>query len=100
MYKEVSEYRQFVNNLPEKIKKSTFKISGIIAKSGISKASFYKKMKNNTFSLEEVERISRLLYIEEEIQKELERAKKDVEKGRVVPVEDFFAELYKKFNFK
>lgn len=100
MYKEVSEYRQFVNNLPDKIKKSTFKISGIIAKSGVSKATFYKKMKNNSFSLEEVERISRLLYIEEEIQKELKRAIKDVEKGRVVPVKDFFAELYGKFNFK
>ncbi len=98
MYKEVSEYRQFVNNLPEKIKKSTFKISGIIAKSGISKASFYKKMKNNTFSLEEVERISRLLYIEEEIQKEIQKGLEDIKHGRVMTLEESFKELKQKLK--
>ena len=83
MYAEVQNYRQFLSNLPNKIKKSSFKASGIIKKTGIPKASFYQKMKNNSFTLIEVEKISHLLYLEEELDQRLAAGLEDIKKGRV-----------------
>ena len=83
MYSEVQNYRQFLSNLPNKIKKSSFKASGIIKKTGIPKASFYQKMKNNSFTLIEVEKISHLLYLEEELDQRLAVGLEDIKKGRV-----------------
>lgn len=93
MYSEVRNYRQFITELPKKIKKSSFKASGIIKKTGIPKASFYQKLKNNTFTLMEVEKIGQLLYLEEELDKRLEIGLDDIRKGKVHSEKEVIEEL-------
>lgn len=93
MYIEVQNYRQFLNDLPNKIKKSSFKASGIIKKTGIPKASFYQKLKNNSFSLKEVEMIGQLLFLEEELDQKLRVGLDDIKKGRVHSSDQVIEEL-------
>lgn len=93
MYIEVQNYRQFLNDLPNKIKKSSFKASGIIKKTGIPKASFYQKLKNNSFSLKEVEMIGQLLFLEEELDQKLRVGLDDIKKGRVHSSDEVIEEL-------
>ena len=82
MYPVVQDFRKYVNELPSLIKKSSFKTSGIIKKTGIPKASFYEKLKSGKFSLMEIEKISKVLFMEEEIDRVLRLSEKDIQAGR------------------
>lgn len=93
MYSEVQNYRLFINDLPNRIKKSSFKASGIIKKTGIPKASFYQKLKKNSFSLNEVEKIGQLLYLEEELDQKLAVGIQDIQKGSVYSEEKVLEQL-------
>lgn len=93
MHIEVQNYRLFIDNLPERIKKSAFKTAGIIEKTGIPKASFYHKMKNNRFSLSEVEKISQLLYLEEQLDQKLAKGLEDLRQGKTHAGDKVLAEI-------
>ena len=83
MYPEVSNYRKFVASLPSRIKESSFKPSKLIEKTGISKATFYKKLKTNSFSIDEVEKISKVLFVEALIDAGIRKGEQDIAAGRV-----------------
>lgn len=95
MYTEVLNYRLFLNSLPKKIKKSSFKANKIIEKTGMSKASFYKKLKSKNFNIDEVEKISKVLYIEEMINAELSRSMKESEEGKTMTERESQSRLQK-----
>lgn len=79
MYTIVSDYRQFIEELPKRIKKSSFKPIKLIEKTGIPKASFYKKLKENNFTISEVEKISRVLYTEDLIDAQIKASEDDIQ---------------------
>jgi len=99
MHKIVSEYKLFVEELPNRIKKSSFKTSTIIEKTGISKASFYKKIQSNNFTRVEVEKISNVLYIEDLIHEGVRKSEEDIAAGRIIEnPKQAIADLIKKIE--
>ena len=86
MHIVVQDFRKYVDELPSLIKKSSFKSSGIISKTGIPKASFYEKLKSGKFTLLEIEKISKVLFMEQEIDRVLRLSEKDIKAGRLKEV--------------
>lgn len=98
MYKEVLFYRHFVDNLPSRIKKSNFKASKFVTKTGISKASFYKKLRENSFNLKEVEQIAKVLYAEEMIDEKIRQSEADIAAGRTLSASESAQQILQKLN--
>ncbi len=94
----VQEYRTFINALPERIKKSSIKTNAIIDKTGIPRATFYNKLKNNSFTLDEVEQISQILAIEDYIDTQIAKGKADIKAGRTVNAKEALNSLRKQFK--
>lgn len=84
MHSEVLKYRQYTEDLPNRIKNSVFKTATIIEKTGIPKASFYKKLKLNNFTQNEVEKISKVLYVEDLINEGIRKGEEDIAAGRII----------------
>ena len=93
MEKIVQDYRQYYNSIPRRIKKSSIKTATIMKKIGMPKATFYKKLKANSFDIKEVELITKLLAVEEYIDSQIKEGLKDIEEGRITPAKDVINEL-------
>jgi len=65
MIQLVSEYSNYLKELPKLIKESPYKPAYIIEKLQISKATYYRKLKDNSFSVEEVEKLTKILFPKE-----------------------------------
>ncbi len=98
MYPEVLNYRKFVASLPNRIRNSSFKSLKLIEKTGISKATFYKKLKTNSFSIDEVEKISKVLYVEELIDANIRKGEQDIAEGRIYEGKEVLEKLRKQLQ--
>jgi len=83
----VLNYKNLLENIHRYIEESKFKKEFIIDELGISRATFYNKLKKQSFSVSEMIKLSSLLFPEDvkaiEIKEALERSRKDSEAGRV-----------------
>ena len=84
----ISNYENFILNLPKKIKNSKFKSDIFILELGLAKATFYRKLKENRFDLQEIKKIDEILQLESEIDARLEKSENSIKKGRLVKRED------------
>ena len=82
------DMRILLDSLPAKIKKSNFKPQAIIKMTGMPSATFYKRMKTKTFTLEEAEKVLKILNFEKKIEDEINAGYDDLEKGRVQTIEE------------
>ncbi|MDA8658527.1 hypothetical protein N9L61_05755, partial [Flavobacteriaceae bacterium] len=55
---------------------------------GLAKATFYRKLKENRFDLQEIKKIDEILQLESEIDARLEKSENSIKKGRLVKRED------------
>lgn len=94
----VQEYRTYINALPARIKKSSIKTNAIIDKTGISRATFYSKLRNNSFTLNEVEKISQILAVEDYIDAQIAKGKADIKARRTVDAKEALKSLRKQFK--
>lgn len=62
MIKVVSEYSNYMDELPMLIKDSPYKSTYIIEKLQIPKATYYRKLKDKNFNVEEVGELTRILF--------------------------------------
>lgn len=89
MIAEIEKFIEIQNNIDEILKKSPFKMSYIIEKSGIKKPTFFKKLKEKRFTPEELLRISKTIEpiwkneTKEEILESLKKSEEDFRNGRV-----------------
>ncbi|WP_312343382.1 hypothetical protein [Chryseobacterium binzhouense] len=89
MIAEIEKFIEIQNNIDEILKKSPFKMSYIIEKSGIKKPTFFKKLKEKRFTPEELLRISKTIEpiwkneTKEEILESLKKSEEDFQNGRV-----------------
>ncbi len=101
MIKLVSEYAGYLKELPELIKESPFKTAYIIEKLQIPKATYYRKLKDKSFSVEEVGELTKILFPKEtylqEIKETLARSREDIENGKSIEHEKFMEEIGKEF---
>lgn len=84
----VLNYKNLQENLNKYIEESIYKKEHLIKELGISRATFYNKLKKRSFSVPEMVTLSTLLFPEDakafEIKQALERSRKDSAAGRVL----------------
>ncbi len=97
MIKEVVNYRNIVNKVPFLIKQSDYKTEFFIKKLELKQATFYRKLRDNDFSLDEVEKIICLTNPEESLQLEFMKAEDDIKNGRVSGHNEVMERLRKKY---
>ena len=79
----VKEYNSYIENLPKLIKKSYFKAEYFLQHLNVSEATFYRKIRQNAFTNQEVQKITELLYPNEVILDHLKQSETDIKEGRV-----------------
>ncbi len=98
----VLKYKNLLENINRYIEESKFKKEFIIDELGISRATFYNKLKKQSFSVSEMIKLSSLLFPEDvkaiEIKEALERSRKDSEAGRVWEHNSVIANARKKIS--
>ncbi|WP_144219790.1 hypothetical protein [uncultured Flavobacterium sp.] len=100
MIREIIAYKNIVNDIEDLINKSPFKKNYIIEKIGIPSPTFYRKLKTQTFTPDEVLSIAKILSPEEnfmlELKADIEQGKRDLENGDFITHEQMLAELKSK----
>jgi hypothetical protein len=82
MIQVIEDYKEYVASLSEKINASYYKAEYFYTKLGVTKATYYRKLRKQLFTLEEVEHLTVLLYPEETLMRELKRSNIDLKNGR------------------
>lgn len=98
MIEIVENYENYINSLPELIGKSYYKAEFFIQKLGLKHATYYRKLKSNSFTHQEVKLITSLLFPEEILMQELQKSEEDIKAGRTIDFEDFRQKLRAKYN--
>ncbi|WDF61981.1 hypothetical protein PQ462_11450 [Flavobacterium sp. KACC 22758] len=98
MIEIVENYENYINSLPELIGKSYYKAEFFIQKLGLKHATYYRKLKSNSFTHQEVKLITTLLFPEDILIQELKKSEEDIEEGRTITFEDFKQKLKTKYN--
>ncbi|CAM1367354.1 hypothetical protein TPENAI_60197 [Tenacibaculum litopenaei] len=65
MIQLIKSFETFVNDVPELVKNSNYKTKYFIQRLHISKPTFYRKLKDNSFTVEELVLLGELLFPEE-----------------------------------
>lgn len=102
MIQEIITYKNIVSNIEELMNKSPFKKNYIIEQVGIPSPTFYRKLKTQTFTPDEMLSIAKVLSPEEvyimELKSELAESEMDYKEGRIYKHEDVLRELKIKFK--
>ncbi|MFD2942596.1 hypothetical protein [Flavobacterium notoginsengisoli] len=100
MIQEIIAYKNIVDNIEVLMEKSPYKKKYIIEKVGIPSPTFYRKLKAQSFTPDEVLSIAKVLSPEEnfrlELKAEIEQAKREFEEGNFTTHEDMLIELKRK----
>lgn len=97
MIQEILTYQKLVNGIDELMDKSPYKKNYIIEQIGIPSPTFYRKLKTQSFTPDEMLSIAKILSPEEyfmmELKAELEQGRMDHKEGRVFKHADMLLEL-------
>lgn len=84
MIEVVDKYMDYIKNLKLHIDKSPYKTSFIIDSLGMTKQNFYRKMRTENFTSEEILKITKILFSKENLMMELEQSFQDKKEGRFI----------------
>ncbi len=97
MIAEIITYKNIVNNLETLMNDSPYKKNYIIEKVGIPSPTFYRKLKTQTFTPDEMLSIAKILSPEEnfmlELKADIEQGKLDIKNGDFITHEEMLANL-------
>lgn len=95
-------YQNLLENIDSYIDDSKFKKEYLIEQLGVSRATFYNKVKKRNFTIEEMVILSHLLFPEEakafEIKEALRASREDSKNGRTRSHEDIMVDVRKKLR--
>jgi len=98
----VLNYKNLLENINKYIEESKFKKEYIIDELGISRATFYNKLKKQSFTVSEMVTLSSLLFPEDtkaiEIREALKRSRRDSTDGRVFDHKSVIDDARKKIS--
>lgn len=97
MIQQIYEYKKILDQVEVLLDKSPFKKGYIVEKVGISAPTFYRKIKDKTFTPDELLKIAKLIKPEEAILYELQQSERDYEEGNVIEHNEFMKQLRKEF---
>lgn len=99
MIAEIITYKNIVNNLETLMNDSPYKKNYIIEKVGIPSPTFYRKLKTQTFTPDEMLSIAKILSPEEnfkmELKADIELAKQEYKEGKFFTHEEMLLEFKK-----
>ena len=93
----VKEFKKYRNTLPERIQNSDYKTQYFTKLLGLKQPTYYRKLKDNSFTIEEIELLTKALYSKETLLMELESAEQDYENGNVIEHSELNKQLRKEF---
>ncbi|WP_426483281.1 hypothetical protein [Flavobacterium sp. 2] len=97
MIQEIIAYKNIVNDIEELMTKSPFKKNYIIEQIGIPSPTFYRKLKTQTFTPDEMLSIAKILSPEEnymlELKADIEQGKLDIKNGDFITHEEMLTKL-------
>lgn len=97
MIQDIINYKNMLLNLNSLIEQSPFKKGYIIEKTGISAPTFYRKLKNHSFTPDEAMNIAKIISPEEtylyELKQSLNRAEEDIKEGRLFTRDEVIKEV-------
>lgn len=100
MIQEIIAYKNILESIEGLIEKSAYKKNYIIEKVGISSPTFYRKLKTQSFTPDEVLSIAKILSPEEnfmlDLKADIEQGKLDLKNGDFITHEEMLAELKSK----
>ncbi|MCG2420308.1 hypothetical protein K8089_14875 [Aequorivita sp. F47161] len=86
MIQLVSEYSNYLKQLPVLIKNSPYKAAYIIDKLQMPKPTYYRKLKDNSFTVAEVKKLTEILFSKEaylkEIKETIARSREEIKNGK------------------
>ena len=95
-------YRNLLENIDSYIDDSKYKKEYLIEQLGVSRATFYNKVKKKNFTIQEMVTLSQILFPEEakafEIKEALRASREDSKNGRTRVHEDVMEEVRKKLR--
>jgi len=95
-------YQNLLDNIDTYIEASKFKKDYLIEQLGVSRATFYNKVKKKSFTIDEMVILSTILFPEEakafEIKEALRESRDDSRLGRTKSHEDVMADVRKKLR--
>ena len=93
----VQEFKKYRNTLPERIQNSDYKTQYFTKLLGLKQPTYYRKLKENSFTIEEIELLTKALYPKETLLLESESAEQDYENGNVIEHSELNKQLRKEF---
>lgn len=100
MIQEIITYKKIVSDIDELMNKSPYKKNYIIEQVGIPAPTFYRKLKTQTFTPDEMLSIAKILSPEEffmmELKAEIAQGKLDYKEGRILNNQDVLNEMEKR----
>lgn len=93
----VQEFKKYRNTIPDMIQNSDYKTQYFTKLLGLKQPTYYRKLKDNSFTIEEIELLTKALYPKETLLMELQNAEQDYENGNVVEHKDLDKKLRKEF---
>jgi len=101
MIQVVSDYKNLLGELPNLISQTDYKASYFIKLLNLKRPTYYRKLKNNSFTVDEVEVLTKALYPREafleEIKESVRIAKDQIKNGEVMAHETVMANFEKKY---
>jgi len=95
-------YQNLLDNIDSYIEASKFKKDYLIEELGVSRATFYNKVKKKNFTIDEMVVLSKILFPEEakafEIKEALRESREDSRIGRIRNHKDVMADVRKKLR--
>jgi len=101
MIQVVTNYKNLLGELQDLISKTDYKASYFIKLLNLKRPTYYRKLKENSFTVNEVETLTKALYPREafleEIKESVVIAKDQIKKGEVIAHETVMANFEQKY---
>lgn len=101
LFQSIFETQQLLNNIDKHIAKSHYKVEYIIKELGVNPVTYYRKLKDKRFDINELIKIFSLIYPEDyqsvRLSIQLKESIEQIERGETITVEDFFADYDRKY---
>lgn len=99
MIQEILKFKKIQRELPLDLAKSKYKASFIIQEMGLSRATYYRKLKTSTFTADEMLLLLKITQPEEyyrwKFEKQIDNAEQEISEGKTVEAFETLAELTK-----
>ncbi len=78
----VNEFKQYANDIPNKISQSYYKSEFFAKELGLKMPTYYRRLRENNFTIDEISKITEILYPEEFIMMKLQQSENDYKEGK------------------